>query len=181
MKKAIVIHGWDQRPEQEWLPWLGEELESNGWEVELPTMPSAAMPKLDEWMEKLVSLNPDENTILVGHSLANALIMKYLERNGVSLKAVFLVAAWDYLLPDLAKEHGTFFRNGFDYNVIKDKQIPITIIQSTNDPYLDFNKAKGLADKLGAVFIGVENAGHFGERDGYKDFPQLLKLIEKLT
>jgi len=99
------------------------------------------------------------------------------ETENIKVKGVYLVAAWDYLLPDLKKEHKTFFETGFDYETIKKTKIPITIIQSTNDPYLDFDKAKILAKKIGAKFIPVKNAGHFMERNGYKQFPLLQKLV----
>lgn len=178
MKNAIIIHGWDQKPTDEWLPWLADELKSRNWKVTLPEMPNAAMPKLDDWMDKLVSLEPNEETVLVGHSLANSLIMKYLEKEEAQPKSVYLVAAWDYLLTGLEKEHGSFFENGFDYDVIK-KKSPITILQSTNDPYLDLDKGKELATKLAATFLPFENAGHFQTKSGYREFPKLLELILK--
>ena len=142
-------------------------------------MPNSPMPKLNEWMSKLLSLVPDEETILVGHSLANALILKYMEREHALLHGAFLVAAWDYQLPDLLEEHGTFFKSGFNYQAIKKKNVPITIFQSTNDPYLDYDKAVQLASKIGATLIKVENAGHFGEKSGYKQFPDLLQLMNQ--
>jgi uncharacterized protein len=177
MKRAIIIHGWGQKPNQEWLPWLAKNLQKEGWNVSLPEMPNTDMPKLSEWMKLLQSLKPDIDTVLIGHSLGNALILKYLETENIKVKGVYLVAAWDYLLPDLKKEHKTFFETGFDYETIKKTKIPITIIQSTNDPYLDFDKAKILAKKIGAKFIPVKNAGHFMERNGYKQFPLLQKLV----
>ncbi|MFC1653487.1 RBBP9/YdeN family alpha/beta hydrolase [Patescibacteria group bacterium] len=176
--KAIIIHGWDQKPTDEWLPWLTEELKNNGWQVELPTMPNAAMPKLDEWMDKLVSLNPNKNTVLIGHSLSNSLILKYMERPDSKLKSAYLVAAWDYLLPALKKEHISFFKGGFDYEAINNKA-PITILQSTDDPYLDFDKGRELAEKVNATFTPFENSGHFQTKDGYGEFPDLLEMIIK--
>jgi uncharacterized protein len=176
--KAIIIHGWDQKPTDEWLPWLAKELKSKGWDVELPEMPNAAMPKISEWMDKLLSLNPDEDTVLIGHSLSNSLILKYMEGEGSSLKSAYLVAAWDYLLPALEKEHASFFKEGFDYEAINNKA-PISILQSTDDPYLDFQKGRELAEKINATFIPFENAGHFQTKSGYGKFPELLKLIEE--
>lgn len=176
MKNAIIIHGWDQKPTDEWLPWLADELRNRGWEVELPLMPNAAMPKLSEWMEVLLNLKPNADTVLVGHSLSNSLILKYMEKAEAKLKSAYLVAAWDYLLPSLKDEHLSFFENGFDYEAIKSKA-PITILQSTNDPYLDFDKAKELASKVNATFIPIENAGHFQTKSGYSKFPRLLDLI----
>ena len=80
MKKAIIIHGWEETPEGQWLPWVGKQFQGKGWDVEIPEMPNSKTPKLNEWLDKLISLAPDENTVLIGHSLANSLILKYLEK-----------------------------------------------------------------------------------------------------
>ncbi len=178
MKRAIIIHAWEETPDGQWLPWLKEKLESSGWKVDVPEMPNTKKPKLNEWMDKLLSLSPGKDTVLIGHSLSNALIMKYLERPEAKIKSVIMVAAWDWLMEAVKKFHLTFFENGFDYEAIKRKQIPITIVNSTTDPWINFERSKGLANKLNAKFISVENAGHFMARDGYTEFPLLLKIIE---
>ncbi|MEA3355098.1 MAG: alpha/beta hydrolase [Patescibacteria group bacterium] len=180
MKRAIIIHGWDQEPTDEWLLWLAKQLKKRDWQVDLPKMPNARYPQFEAWMKVLLELSPDKNTVLIGHSLSCSLILKYLERPQVKVKKTLLVAAWDYLLPELEEEHRSFFKEGFDYEAIKQNQTPITIIQSTNDPYLDFNKAKLLAKKINAKFIPFENAGHFQTKSGYGEFPELLEMCEGL-
>jgi uncharacterized protein len=178
MKRAIIIHGWEETPNGQWLPWVKEKLENLGWNVTVPEMPNTKEPKLYEWMDTLLSLSPGEDTVLIGHSLSNALIMKYLERPEAKIKKVVMVAAWDWLMEDVKTFHQTFFEDGFDYKAIKGKGTPIVIINSTTDPWIDFEKSKKLAKKIKAKFIAVENAGHFMARDGYKEFPLLLKVIE---
>lgn len=177
MKRAIIIHAWEETPNGQWLPWLKKQLEHKGWNVEVPEMPNTKNPKLDKWMDKLLSLSPDKNTALIGHSLSNSLILRYLERPGVEIKSVFLVAAWDWLMEEVKEFHHTFFEKEFDYKAIKQKNTPITIINSTTDPWIDYERSKGLAEKIHAKFIPVENAGHFMARDGYTEFPLLLKLL----
>lgn len=179
MKRAIIIHGWDEKPTGQWLPWMKQELENIGWVVETPEMPNTKNPKLNEWMNTLQSLSPDEETLLIGHSLGNALILRYLENPTINIRGAILVAAWDWLMEDIREYHETFFQTTFDYTEIKSKQIPITIINSTNDPYIDFEKSKLLAEKIGAKFVGIENAGHFMARDGYTEFPKVLEVIKK--
>jgi len=178
MKRAIIIHGWEGTPHNEWMPWLGSALEKAGYSVEIPQMPNTKSPKLHEWMETLLMLGPDEDTVLIGHSLANALIMKYLEKPNAKAKKAIMVAAWDWLMEDVREFHETFFETGFDYAAIKKKQVPVVIVNSTNDPWIDFEKAKKLADKISAQLITVENAGHFMERDGYKEFPLLVEIVK---
>jgi len=34
-KKAYIIHGWGEGPNEAWLVWLGGELEKFGWEVDI--------------------------------------------------------------------------------------------------------------------------------------------------
>jgi uncharacterized protein len=180
MNRAILIHGWEETPEGQWLPWVAESLREKGWQVEVPEMPNTKTPDLSEWMSKLDSLSPDENTILVGHSLANALILKYLEREESNIKGAVMVAAWDWLLEDIKEFHHTFFETGFNYEKIAQKNTPLTIVNSTTDPYINYAKSQELASKVNAKFIGVEGAGHFMERDGFKQFPQLLNIIESI-
>ena len=179
MNRAIIIHGWEETPHGQWLPWVGKQFKDRGWKVETPQMPNTKKPKLNEWMDTLISLGPDENTILIGHSLANALILKYLERPEVTMKGAVMVAAWDWLMEDVKEFHQTFFETGFDYEAIKKKNVPLVIVNSTTDPWIDFEKSKKMADKLSATFIGIENAGHFMEKDGYTEFPRLVEIIEE--
>lgn len=179
MKRAIIIHGWTGKPEDNWFQWLKDELTKLGYEAETPEMPNADNPRLGEWMEKLSSLKPDENTLLIGHSLSNSLILRYLERPDTKAKGAVLVAAWNWLIEDLREYHQTFFEKDFDYDLIRAKKLPIIIVNSSNDPYIDFERSKNLPAKLGAKFISVENAGHFNTKAGYTQFPQLLEIIKK--
>jgi predicted alpha/beta hydrolase family esterase len=178
--RAILIHGWEEKPEGHWLPWVGEQLKKKGWQVDIPEMPNTKNPKLDEWLAKLESLAPNGNTMLIGHSLANALILKYLEKPNTKIKGAVMVAAWDWLMEDVKEFHETFFESGFDYQQIKEKHVPLIIVNSTTDPWIDIEKAKPMAGKLGAKFVAVENAGHFMDRNGYKEFPQLVTIIENI-
>ena len=63
---------------------------------------------------------------------------------------------------------------------IKNKNIPLVIVNSTTDPWIDFERSKKLAKKINAKFISIEKAGHFMEKDGYKEFPRLIEIIEEL-
>ena len=118
-KRAIIIHAWEETPNGQWLPWLGTKLREKNWALEIPEMPDTKNPKLDKWMAKLESLSPDKNTVLIGHSLSNALIMRYLEKKSVTIKGAVMVAAWDWLLDEVKEFHETFFKGGFDYENIK--------------------------------------------------------------
>jgi predicted alpha/beta hydrolase family esterase len=89
------------------------------------------------------------------------------------------VAAWNWLMTDLKEFHQTFFETEFIYDTIKSKKISIIIVNSTDDPYIDFKKSKDLSHKLDSKFIGIENAGHFNTKAGYTQFPRLVEIIKE--
>ncbi len=80
MKRVIIIHGWEGKPESNWFPWLRNELEKRGVKVEVPEMPDTDHPKESEWVPHLANIidTPDEHTVLVGHSLGGITILRYL-------------------------------------------------------------------------------------------------------
>ena len=81
MKKAIIIHCWEGVPDYCWYPWLKKELEAKGFEVVVPAMPETELPKQALWVPKMQELigEPDEDLILVGHSIGCISILRYLE------------------------------------------------------------------------------------------------------
>lgn len=65
---VILIHGKDADPDQKWYPWLREEVEKLGFKFVAPKLPKADDPVLDEWLDEIDKIGPNENTIFVGHS-----------------------------------------------------------------------------------------------------------------
>jgi uncharacterized protein len=118
MKQLVFIHGgesfdtyesylemlrtWDYVPPSKdepkrWKHALAHELEANGWEVHMPSMPSKNNAKYAEWkiwFEKVVPYLKD-GVVLVGHSLGGIFLAKYLseETIPVSVRATFIIAA----------------------------------------------------------------------------------------
>src|SRR3989344_1157111 len=81
MKRVFVIHRWSGGPEDDWRPWLKEELEAKGYEVVVPEMPETEHPQIGKWVAKIAEVvgMPDENTYFVGHSIGCQTIMRYLQ------------------------------------------------------------------------------------------------------
>jgi len=72
MKRAIIIHAWESTPEEHWYLEEKKLLEEKGYTVEIPKMPGERWPKLDEWLKVIEALKPDEDTVMIGHSLGPA-------------------------------------------------------------------------------------------------------------
>ncbi len=76
-----------------------------------------------------------------------------------------MVAVWDWLMEDNKEFHQTFFERDFDYEALRGRKTPSVIVNSTTDPWIDFETSKKLAVKLDEKFIAIDNTGHFTTND----------------
>lgn len=180
MKKAYLIHGWEGNPENYWFPWLKSELESRDFEVVAPEMPNSDEPKIQPWIEKLKStLQPDENTVLVGHSIGCQTIMRYLQDLDSKLDRVIFVAPFFHLnnLEDQESKEiaKPWLETPIDLEAVKEKANSFTAIFSDNDPFVPLSDKDIFQSALGAKIIVEHDKNHFDE--GINELPSALNSI----
>ena len=183
MKNAIILHGTDGYPGENWFMWLKKELEKRGYEIWLPQLPNCNKPDVDTYNKFLLSkdFNFNDETILIGHSSGAVEILSLLNNlpNKTKIKRAILVAGfidnldWDAL--------DGLFKKDFDYDDIKSKVGEIILMHSDNDPYVPLEHGEKLAKLLNAKLIIKKGQKHFsvgsyGEK--YTKFPFLLELID---
>lgn len=180
--RFFIIHGAYGNPDGNWFPWLKKELELLGHEVIIPQFPTPENQTLDNWIKVFREYFPKINsdTIFIGHSLAPAFILSVLERIDIKIKACFFVAGFVGLI---GKEefdiiNNTFITKKFNWSKIKENCGRFYIYNSDNDPYVPLSKGEELANRLDSKLIIVDNAGHFNEDSGYKEFPKILEDIK---
>lgn len=182
MTNVFIIHGSYGNPEENWFPWLKEELEKLGHQVFVPRFPTPKNQSLENWLHvfKQYENELDEDSIVVGHSLGPAFLLSVLEKAEKKIKAAFFVAPFVSFLGN-----GTFdrvnktFYNKFNWGKIKQNCKKFYIFHSDSDPYVPIEKAEEVAEELNTQIILVEGAGHFNEETGYKKFDFLLEKIKK--
>ncbi|MFH1588111.1 MAG: alpha/beta fold hydrolase [Candidatus Diapherotrites archaeon] len=181
---AIIFHGNYGSPNKNWIPWLKNELEKNGWTVFSPEFPGPEKQSLASWTKAFKEYKKElnENTVLIGHSLGAAFILSILEKNNKKVKACFFVAPFISLLNKIKFDeiNKTFTEKEFNWKKIKENCGEFFVIYSDTDPHVPIEKANELSEKLGCEKILVHGAGHFNEKAGYLEFPFLLKKIEEL-
>jgi len=180
MKNAIIIHGTEGFPGENWFPWLKTELEKNGYKVSVPQFPSPPIvpAKISEWWEVLKNYTIDENTLIIGHSLGGVFTLRILEKLDNPVEGAFLVGTPIGEKPILNYDRDVAFCGfEFDWDKIKSNANRFVVFQSNDDPYVGLSNGEVLARTLGVDLDFVPNAGHFNAKAGYLEFPQLLNKI----
>ena len=186
MKNALILHGTDGCPTENWFDWLKTELEKENYKVWVPQLPGCNKPNVFKYNEFLLSNNNwefNEESILVGHSSGAVEILSLLQHlpNGKKVDTCYLVGSFKNNL-DWEALDGLFLEP-YDFGLIKAKAKKFVFIHSDNDPYCPLEHAKYLSEKLGGELIVKSGQFHFSvgtAGDKYKAFPYLLeKILEK--
>lgn len=184
MKRAIIVHCWGGASEYAWYPFVKRGLEAKGYQVTVPTMPNTDFPQMDEWVPSLEQIigKPDEELVLIGHSIGTVTIMRYLESlpKGTGIGKAILVAA--FTDPLGFRELENFFPKPLDFDAIKQKaKNGFTLIQSDNDQYVAAQYGTRLEEELGAKLIIKHGAYHMsGDIDGEDTHLELAEVLEEV-
>jgi aminopeptidase N len=186
--KFVIIHGTGSGPQENWFPYVKQELEKRGAKVFVPQFPLDKQQNLNNWLatfKKRVPFELDENTVLIGHSIGATFLLSILNRQQKSpLRAsIFVSGFYDTLDEDYLHElTKTFVNLNFDWPLIKQNAGEIFQLHGDDDPHVSLAQAKRLAKKLGSNLTVVKGGGHLNRRTGYvKKFPELLQIIDKLV
>jgi len=188
-KRIIVVHGWDGYPEEGWFPWLKGLLESRGFTVIIPAMPSPAYPKIEEWVPYLSHIigTPDEQTYLIGHSIGCQTIMRFLQTKNQKVGGVIFVAGWFNLLPEsIADEESQaiarpWIETPINYERVMRAANVIVAIFSDDDPAVPLSDAELFRERLGATIIVERGKGHFSGSDNITTLPVVAEQLFALA
>jgi hypothetical protein len=184
-KRVFIIHGWDGYPEEGWFPWLKQELEKKGFQVQVPAMPEPAEPKIKAWVSHLAKAvgDVDEKIFFVGHSIGCQAILRYLASLPADKKvggAVF-VAGWFTLMnlqteaeKEIAKP---WLETPIDFEKVKQHTKKFFAIFSDNDEVVPLDNKELFEQRLGAKTTVRHQKGHFSGNDGVSELPSALESI----
>lgn len=188
-KQVYIIHGYKASPDNHWFPWLKEKLVRNNVTSEILSMPTPSQPKVNEWVNALVTNIPycDENTFFVAHSLGTITLLKYLEKINKIQKVggIILVSGFANELPifnqiDEFKQLEEFTKDEIDFDHIKKVTQYRSIIASGNDPIVPAKSSRNLAEQLGTEYHLINEAGHFLESDGFLELPIVYEELNNM-
>ncbi|MDD5587407.1 MAG: alpha/beta hydrolase, partial [Alphaproteobacteria bacterium] len=117
----LIVHGAYGDPEENWIPWLKKQLQKEGHEVLTPVFPTPEGQIWDDWhriAEMALLGRPAANTVLIGHSIAAAFVLRMAEITPEPYKAVFVLCPFvrDLGLPDFDAINATFLHHDFKWD-----------------------------------------------------------------
>ena len=180
MKNAFIIHGAYGKPDENWIPWLKQELESNGYKVITPAFPTPAGQNYDNWMQivepHLTDFN--EETVLIGHSIGASFTLSILEKLNVKIEKTILASGFVGPLGlELDEINMTIAEREYDWNKVRSNSVGFVILHGSEDPYVPDAKAAELGKLLDTEPVLIPNGGHLNEAAGFTEFPLLLSQI----
>ncbi len=177
--KVILIHGFKANSQSGFFPWLRGELQAKGHEVIAPDLPNPEEPDPEEWTKVLVEKVGvvDDETIVVGHSLGAAMVLRFLEAaeaRSAPRGCVLVSAPW--MIGD--ERLRGFFMSELDFDVLMWKASRFVVIHSKDDKVIPFDHAEKYASVLHAKLVeGQPGDEHFQGAE----YPVILKAVQDLT
>ena len=179
---VFIFHGTEGYPEENWFPWMKDELEKRHCSVFVPQLPSPPIipAKISEWFDVLETYKAhlSSQTIIIGHSLGGKFLLRLLEKLEQPIRASCFIATPIGIPPIANNERDNAFTgNDFDWPVIRRNAGRCMVYQSDNDPYVGIENGRELARHLGVGLSFIQGAGHFNTKAGYTKFENLRDKI----
>ena len=171
VKRVLIIHGWESNSREHWFLEEKKRLGQLGYEVVVPDMPNTLHPKKEEWVKVIRGFNPDENSILIGHSLGGVAILRYLEEAINKVGKCIFIATPIRKLGMGYEGIENFLEDEFNWEKIKENTDKLVVFNQVEDPAVPLQHGKDLANYLNAELVVFKGNDHFDKID--------FELLEK--
>lgn len=183
MENYFIIHGSFSSPYSNWFNWLQDFITSDGKQVYVPDFPIGVGYQNYENWSNLLKYYLDlglinENTTIIGHSIAPIFISKFLTENKLKVKKLIFVCGFNNYL-GINEEYDAVNKSMYFDNLQDIKQCAKDIIcfYSNNDPYVKYEVEKDFADKIATEQICIQDAGHINSESGYDTFEEIVSYL----
>jgi len=182
MKTAFIIHGTGGSPEENWFPWMKQELESRWYQVFIPKFPTPHHQSLENWIQTFEDYKKyvNQETIFVAHSVWPAFVLSVLETLDTPVKACYFAAGFLELLqlPEFDPLNETITAKQFNWEKIHQNCKYFYMCHGDDDPYVPLYSAEIMAEHLEVEIDMIEAGWHLNEETGYTEFEYLLEKIK---
>lgn len=185
MPRAVLAHCWTGAPDHAWYPHFKESLQGEGVDVSVPSLPDSDNPYPPAWLNAFSDAvgNFDSRTLLAGHSLGCATVLRYLERMPLTRKPAGVLLVAGFLQSLGIAEIDAFHRGGFNWEYLRQRKDRIVVLLGTADPYLAErlpDEIRMFTETLGADVWLCAGGGHFSHNSGCRELPQAIAAARYL-
>ena len=183
MENYFIIHGSFSSPYSNWFSWLHDFIQEDGKQVYVPDFPiGVGYQNFQNWSKLLKNYLDlgllNENTTIIGHSIAPIFISKFLVENRIKVKKLIFVCGFNNYL-GINEEYDNvnrtmYFDNLEDIKQYADEKI---CFYSDNDPYVKYEAEKQFADTVTTNQIILKGAGHINAESGFDTFADIVSYL----
>ncbi|MCI8308841.1 MAG: alpha/beta hydrolase [Clostridia bacterium] len=180
MENYFIIHGSFSSPYSNWIGWLHDFIEDDGKQVYVPDFPIGVEYQNYQNWSKLLKIYVDlglinENTIIIGHSIAPIFISKFLIENKLKVKKLIFVCGFNNYF-GINEEYDTVNKTMYTNNLedVRKYANEIICFYSDNDPYVKYEAEKEFAATIATEQICIPKAGHINSESGYDTFEDIV-------
>ena len=176
MSPVLILPGLGGSGETHWQShWLNkhdfcQRVEQDNWNI----------PEPQSWINALQQAVSacSSPPLLVAHSLGCSLVAHWAERHhNVPVKGALLVAPSDIE----SEDHTPMEVRCFAPMPMVRLPFPSTVVASSNDPYVDIQRAQLFATAWGADFVNVGDCGHINADSHLKDWAEGWSYLMELN
>ena len=164
---TIIIPGIKNSGPTHWQTWLEQRIPGS-IRVSQRDWNDAHLPDWASRVRREIA-RAEGSVYLVGHSFGALAAVQAGSDHAERIAGALLVAPADPELFGVA-EFLPRTRLGF----------PVVLVASTDDPWIEFEKARRWSDLWGADFVSLGEAGHINSASGFGPWPEALQYLERL-
>lgn len=176
--KVLILHGWGGSDAPHWQAELAATIAKEYGTVSFPLLDNCHFPSKNRWVKQLKEILEDfKPDTIVCHSLANTLWFWLCQEQDFmqkipEIKRLFMVSP-----PSLNTEIDTiktFFPCKMPENLYAKE---VRMIVSDNDPYIQVEEAKSMAQQYDIPVTVIQDAGHINADSGYGEWALIEKIV----
>jgi len=187
MKKIFLIHGWKGNSDDAFFPQIKEVLKGSDFEIAAPSLPNSDFPKVSEWLSVLSDVigKPNQDTIIVGHSLGGLAVLKFLESIPEEVKVGRIILVSPIFNKNINIPKGAeqlveeWLNQPLDAEKIKKSVLEIIGFFSDDDPLIPLVEEKVFQNLFGAKTFIEHSQGHYSKKSEHLDVFGILREIKK--
>jgi predicted alpha/beta hydrolase family esterase len=171
---VLIVPGWGDSGPKHW---------QSLWEQANPGFRRVVQrdwqyPIRTEWVETLTReiRAAGRPAVVVAHSLGCVAVAHCASAGALPIQGALLVTPPDVEDPDFPP-----LSEGFAPIPRARLAFPSIVVASRNDPFTDFERARGLADAWGSRFVDAGNSGHLNADAGFGPWPLGETLLAELV